>query len=518
MMTTRNRTKNSIYNFVSGMAGQLLVITMKFVVRTVFIQVLGKQYLGINGLFSDIITMLSLTELGMDTAINYRLYKPLAEQNEKQIRLLMKFYKKVYLVIGVVIMTLGMLLIPGLKYIIKDYSTLTELGINATIVFLLYLLQSVTSYLFFAYRSAIIKADQKTYIIDIVHMVITIITKTTQIIVLLLLKNFVIYTAVVVVFNIVNNLINAIIAVKLYPKAFIKEKESLSRTETIEMFKDCGALFIYKVNNVVLKATDNIVLSSFIGLAMVGMYSNYLLFYATIRTFLLKLYSATKASMGNLYASEDISKSYFFFEFMNYASVILFGTACIGVSVCANELIEVWIGADYVIKQPFPVLIGIELFFVGLKYNLSQIRNISGAFRQMWYRPLLGIIVNLVVSIVLVNICGIYGVIIGTITADFTTYFMVDPRIIHQYSFKNFKPVFYYYKKNLQYFAVLFMVGIFDLFICSIVAVEMGWISVILHATICAVSVPLVFVVLYWKTDECKYLFAKIKQILRKKI
>ena len=515
-MTKASRTRNAVINIMTSLGGQLLTTVLKFVTRTVFIHTLGKSYLGINGLFSDIMTMLSLTELGFDTAINFKLYKPLAERDDKRVRMLLKFYKLAYNVVGMVILLIGLCLIPALPFLIKEYDSLDALGINAPLIFVLYILQTVSSYLFFAYRSGIMKANQKKYILDIADYSISIVNNIVQILVLVYLKSFVLYTATLIGFNILKNLINAVIAQRYYPQFFRKESDSLSKEEVIDMLKDCGALFTYKVNNVVVKATDNTVISAFIGIMAVGLYSNYLLFYTTIKSFFDKIYSAVKASMGNLFATESMEKRYSFFQIMNFISILLFGTAGVGVSVCADELISVWVGGDYVIVQPFALLVGTEILFHGLKINLGQIRSVSGIFRQMWLRPILGIIINLGVSICLVHVCGIYGVIIGTIVADVLTNFMVDPVVIHKYSFQYYKPVSEYYKKNLIYFVILAVLCAADMWLCGVFFIGHGWFSVIVHAAIVAVTVPSAFIVLFWKSHECKYLVQLAKRILGK--
>lgn len=510
-----SRTRNSLVNLVTGIGGQMCSTILKFVVRSIFIYTLGKSYLGINGLFSNILTMLSLTELGFDTAINFKLYKPLADGDEKRVRLLMKFYRQAYRVIGTVILILGLCLIPALPHLIKDYDSMAVLGINAVLIFLLHIARSVCSYWFFAYRAAILKANQKRYIIDVVEFFVNLATSGIKIIVLVVFKNFVLYTASVIVSNITENFITAYITKRRYPQFFEKEKENLPRNEIVEMIKDCGALFVYKLNHVVVKSTDNIVISSFIGLEAVGMYSNYLLFYTTFQTLFDKVDAAVKASMGNLFATESVEKQYRFFQIMNYISVLLFGTACSGVAVCADELITAWVGPDYVVGGMFATLIGIEIFSHGLRINLGQIRNVSGVFQQMWFRPALGIVVNLGVSIALVQVCGIHGVIIGTIVSDITTNFMIDPTVIHKYSFKNYKPVSVYYLQILGYGLVLSAVTALDLWISNVFFVGHGWLSVIVHGVIVSVTVPGAFIAIYWNSHECQYLLALIKRILQ---
>ncbi len=516
MAKQKSRTQNAIINIAASLGGKVLSTILTFVVRTVFIHILGKQYLGINGLFSDILTMLSLTELGIDTALNFQLYKPLAEGDDKRVRILIKFYRQAYRVIGCVIMVIGLCLIPLLPVLIKDYESLAALQINAVLIFVLFLLQSVSSYLFFAYRSVVMKANQKKYVLDIADYAVTLLTSIAQIIVLVTTRSFVLFTAIVILFNILKNFVNGEIARRYYPQFFVREPDSLRRDEVIGLFKDCGALFVYKLNNVVLKATDNLVLSTFLGLAAVGLYSNYLLFYTSIKSFLNQIYNSVKASMGNLFATGEVEKKYRFFQVMNYLTMILYGTAGVGIAICGNELISVWIGEEYVIPQPFPLLIGIEILFHGLKQNLGQIRHVSGIFRKMWFRPVMGILINIAVSVALVQVWGIYGVITGTILSDLLTNFLVDPVVIHRYSFDNYRPVSEYYKRNLCYIVILAAAYGVNLLLSTYVLTGHRWISVIAHILFVMVTVPGFYALCFYRSQEFRYLFGIVKRIGRK--
>lgn len=515
-MSKNSRTKNSIINIITGFGGELLSTILHFVVRTVFIYTLGKAYLGINGLFTNILAMLSLTELGIGSAIAFRLYKPLAERDEKRVRMLLKFYKLAYRVIGGVIFLLGISLIPALPLLIKDYDRLEGLGINAVFLFLLFLMQSVSSYLFLAYRSTVVTADQKKYVLDVVNYFVKIVTCIIQIVILIAFQNFIAYTMVAVFTAIGNSLMKGIVAKKKYPGFFIPEKESLSKAEIKEMFQDCGALFIFKVNGVVLKACDNFVLSAFIGLTSVGLYSNYLLLYRTFVGLISRIFGAFKASMGNLFAVETMEVRYRFFRIVNLTAAILFGTAGVGVAVCGNEVIETWLGADYLLAQPVPILIGIELLFSGIAVNLGQVRSVCGLFRQSWYRPLLGIIVNIVASITLVQIWDVSGVILGTIISYVTTNFLIEPALIHKYAFHHYKSVADYYVTNVGYMLVCVVVAVIDTFVCSRFFVGYGWFSVAVHVILTGASVPAVFAVLFWRTEEFQYLFGTARKVMRK--
>lgn len=501
-----SRTRNSAFNVVTGVGGQMLRILLNFVVRTVFIHVLGKEYLGVTGLFTNILTMLSLTELGFGTAINFKLYKPLAEGDEHRVRVLLKFYKQAYRVVGTVTLLLGLCTIPLLPHVIRDYGSVTRLGIPLALIFMLHVMRAVTSYWFLAYRSAVVKADQKTYLLDVVDFGIAIATSTAEILVLVLWRSFVAFTATLVVFNIVQNGVNAFIAQRRYPRYFLPEKDRLSRSEIRGMLKDCLALLVYKLNHVVVKATDNIVISRYISLAAVGLYSNYFLCYTSVSTLLGRVYTAVTASMGNLFATADLPKKYRFFQVVNFISVFIFGSLGAGIAVCADEFVLLWIGPDYVIPQPFAVLMGTEVLFYGLRMNLAQIRNVSGAFRQMWFRPALGVLVNLGVSVWLVRCWGIPGVLVGTIVADITTYFAVDPGVIHRFSFKGYRPVSEYYAKNLLYIAQLAAVVAADLWLCRRWCAGHGFLSLLAHGMLVLLTVPTSFLLVYWKSHECAYL------------
>lgn len=515
MKKSNSRTTNTIYNFTSSIGGQFITIVMQFIVRTVFIHTLGKSYLGINGLFSNILSMLSLAEFGVGSAILYKLYDPIAKNDHKRIALLMKFYKKVYRVIGIAVALIGVLLIPFLPKLISDYDKLTSLNINAVFIFCLYLLKSVSTYLFFAYKSAIIKADQKEYLLNIISYGFTIALGIAQIFLLTVTKNFNYYVISMVIQVIAQNIVCAKLSDKLYPYINEKTNERISNNEIKEIFKDCGAIFLYKLNGVVLKATDNIVLSAFVGLDIVALYSNYYVFYTTIQTLFSKIYNAVSHSLGNLHTGNNIKHEYEVFETVILISVILGGTAGVGIAVCADEMVNNWIGNDWVIPQPFSLLMGIEVYTMSIRYALTKYRNTMGLFQQAKFRPLVGMLINLVVSIWLVNYWGICGVLIGTIVADWSTFMWFDPLIIHKYGFNDYQSVNRYFLKCIQYVAAVSLVLLADYYICSKFLTGYGWISAFLHAGICAITVPVALIVISLKTYEGKYILGMLKKVTK---
>lgn len=515
MANKNSRTKNSTLSLITGIGGQLMNEALRFITRTVFIYTLGKMFLGINGLFSEIMVMLSLTNLGVGTAIIYRLYKPIAENDEKQVRILLKFYKKAYQTIGFVILILGLCLLPFLEVLIKDYDRLGSIGLNAEVVYLLFLGQSVVSYFFFAYRNCVFAADQKQYIVNAVNMVTSIVTAVVQIAVLYLWHDFIIYLLVGIVDGILKNIVIAVITYKQYPSYFKKESDSLPKEEVKLMFKDCGALLVYRMSTVINKSTGNLILSTFIGLAIVGLYSNYIMLYAATTMLISQILGAVKGSLGNLYATSTIKNKYYFFNVMNFAAAVISGTVGVIIALCTDELVDAWIGKDYVLAQPFSLLMGIEVYTFALSTNLSQIRSISGLFRQMWVRPIISMLVTLISTIVLVQYIGIYAVPLGIIMGRMII-FAADPVILHKVGFNNIKPATVYYKKNIMYIIAIIIIGVIDFYICHFVVIGFGWISVIVHAIICGLTVPLFFVFIFYKTRECSYLINKLFLVAKK--
>lgn len=504
-----SRVKNSFINFLASIGGQILSIILGFVTRTIFINTLGIKYLGINGLFTNIISMLSLVELGVGSAIIFDLYKPIAKNDTNRIILLMKFYKSAYRIIGLVIGVIGILIMPFLPYIIKDDISF----VNVNLVFFIFLLQSVASYLFFMYKSAIIITHQKEYIVTLITSIFSIISSVVKITVLIVFNDFILYLISFIIVDILANLYIAHKADLMYPYINKKTNDVIPKAEKREIFKNCYAIFIYKVNNVIQDATDNILLSTFIGLNIVGIYSNYLLIITAIRRFLSKIYNAIKASVGDLHAHEDIDHELFVFKAVNFFTMCSFGLAAVGIFVVVNEFIYVWVGNEFVLSQSFAFLIALELYIFGLQKFLSTFRISMGLFQQAKYRPLFNSVINLIVSIILVQYIGIYGVLIGTIISSLLTYMWFDPLVIYKYAFK--RSVKEYYITNIKYLLLISLSGTVSYFLSRLIIFE-GVFFIIVSAIISIITTLFFILVFYRKSKEFKYIYSISISILLK--
>ena len=524
MADNSSRTKNTVLNLLSAYGGEILGLLLAFILRTVFVKTLGEKYLGINGIFSNILSMLELAELGFGSAIIFKLYKPIKENNQNEINKYVQFFKIVYRVIGFFILFAGICCVPLLPYIIKDYETFAELGLNPIIIFGIYLFQSISSYWFFAYRTTVVEAYQKKYKLLVVGYLFSFASRLVQILSLVFFKNYIIYLLVVVVFIVLRNYTYAIIAKKLYPKCFTKEKVPISKEEVKSVFKDCFALMISKINSVIINATDNIVISSSLGLVYVGQYSNYVLFVTAIKSIFRKFFHAITASLGNLHAEGNITHEYNIFKTINFISFFIFSVVMAGITVVADDFITAWIGAEFVVDSftangvelftPLALFIGAELYLHGLYEFTNLFRVSAGLFRPRKFLPLVAAVVNLAVSFALVGQLGITGVVIGTIVADIILIIPYNAAVLFKQLFD--RPIKEFFLRNLLYIALTAAYVVVCYFAYHYIPLT-GWARVAVGVVICGLIPSAVNILLFKNSMEFKILINNAKRLRKRK-
>ena len=513
-----SRAQNSFKNIITSNLSQVLLLLLNFLTRTVFVRVLGEEYLGINGLYSNVLTVLSLADLGIGSAIVFKLYKPIEEKNEDRIIALMKLYRRLYTIIGFVILFLGVCVIPFLPVIISDYDKLGDLGLNPILLLMLYVFRSASSYWFFAYKRSMVYAHQKTYLLTIRGYYVQIISCVCEILVLkfwhdFLVSTFIAYTVVMLAFTIIQNIVFSRVANKYFP--YLKKTTTLQITkdEIRDIFKSCGALFVYKANNAVIRATDNIALSAMLNLTVVGLYSNYSLLYSNIRIFLIKIMDSLGPAIGSIHATGNLRWKRNIFDVMNLATMLLFGVVAVPLAVCGDEFIRLWLGEHFVMNtvtvggQTYPlsvgVLVGIELFVYGYTEFLGKFRYAFGLFRQLFFRPIISMIINLVLTVTLIPVLGAAGPVISTIVAFCCTTLIFDPMVIIRREL--FTPLRKYYLKNLVYFAVTFLAGGICYFVCGRLPGS-GVLYFILHGFLCVMITGIVYLIFFGRTRSMRLL------------
>lgn len=497
------RIKNSINNIVTGLIGQLIIILTGFVTRTVFIKMLGSTYLGVSGLFGNILTVLSMAEMGIGQAIIFSLYKPIAEKDEDRICSLMKLYSTVYRALFFIVFILGISILPFLKWIVKDIDLIP----NLRIIYIMYVANSALSYLF-SYRSTFITACQKNYIINFVGFICNISMSVAQIISLIFFKNYFWYLGIQIGFSVLQNFIIYIYSSKLFPFLKRKHVSMLPRDELKKIKDNVSALILYKIGTLALNSTDNIIISAFVGVIAVGQYSNYVLLQSSVNGFLSTIFSNLTASIGNLNVKESNEKKLFMFNVINLASYWFYSVCSICLFTCMTPFIHLWIGNDYILPVSVILIICINMYIAGMLFAPFNYRQTMGLFVQGKMRPIISAVVNIVVSIIFAKYWGLAGVLWGTAVARLSTNVWFDPYLVLKKGL-NTSPIRYYidYLKKLVQVCIT---GSLCYFISNLIPdINIG--LLIVKALVTFTIANFINIICYAKTKEFEYLFNVLK-------
>ncbi len=446
---TESRTKNSIRNVKTGFIVQLVNKIMAFIVRTIFIHCLNTEYLGVNGLFTNILTMLSFAELGIGTAIIYNMYKPVAKNDIEKIKSLMNLYKKSYTIIGIIIFVIGLCLIPFLDVLVKDVPNIKE---SITLIYLLFLINTSSSY-FFVYKKSIIFAHQKQSIINNIDSIFYLIKSIIEIIILLITKNYILFLLIQIISTFIENVVISIKADKMYKYLKQKDVKPLEKKEKQNLFKNVKSLFIYQLGGIIMTGTDNILISALVNVATVGLCSNYVLIISSVKSIITSALGGVTASIGNLNASASKEKKEEIFYLMTFINYMVYSFAAIAFVVLLNPFIKLWLGENYVLNISFSIALALTFYIDGLRTPGYTYRTTLGLFEKGKITPYIGAITNIFFSIVLCKIFGAVGIFIATSVSTLLSYSWIDPYLIHKYEFKT--PVKKYFKKYTIYSILL---------------------------------------------------------------
>lgn len=450
-----SRLKNSALNFASGFLGRVLAILLNFAVRTIFIYCLNEAYLSVNGLYSNILTVLSLAELGFGSAMVYRMYAPVAVKDYQKTAALLQFYKKIYIIIGVVIFLLGLCVIPFMDYIIKDKPDISGL----TLYYILFLVNTSISYWFSSYKASVLYADQKEYIKTNVQNTMAILQSGLQIVLLLLFRKYLLYLLIQLAGNIFLNLYVAHLVDKRYPEIQTYQGASLSTEERVQIRKDTEALVLSRFGHVALNGTDNIIISAVVGVLWVGRLSNYTLICDSVTSVLCQITAAITGSLGNFFATEDKHAGYALFKKVEFLNFWLYGFSFIALVTLLDPFVQIWAGERFVLGLPISIAIAINFFVAGYMNTLWVFRSTIGLFKQGKFRPILVAILNIILSIFLGKLWGVFGVLFATFLSRAAISLWYDPLILHRYGFEvSCKPFFARYFRRVLLLTTILIV------------------------------------------------------------
>lgn len=500
------RRKNTILGIIYGFVNKFVVILFPFIIQTVIIRILGIEYAGIKGLFTSVLSIVSLTDLGIGSAITFCLYKPIAEDNKLEICALVNTCKRLYFFIGCIILIVGCIITPFIKLCISGY---VPEDVNAYAIFVLYLLNKVASYWFSSYKSILLNAYHNNYILSNINTFITCIAGALQVMALLFTNNFYCFLIVEIIFTVINNIVVSDIVDKRFPD--IKSYGKLDETLISTIKKQVKGIMIGKVCGVTRNAIDNIFISTFLGLTCTAVFSNYYYIFAALSSIPSIVLSALLPAVGNSVATESRDKNFNDLIRINFVYLFFSGWITIILLCLYQPFVSLWIGKEYLLPENIMILFPVYFYICRMGDVRSVYSDAAGLFWEERYRTMLEVISNVVLNFVLINKLGLVGVLVSTIFSLLIFGFLGSTYVIFKYYF-NKSPKEYLYRQGINFSFTLFL-SIFHYYICTIFVPGLTMKVLIIRLFICLVFPPLLYVIFYSRTilflESFRFVFKK---------
>ncbi len=490
-----NRTKNATRNMLFTLIMRIYNLVVPFIIRTMFIYIMGAKYLGLNSLFSSILSVLSLAELGVGSAMVYSMYKPLAEDDTETVCALMRLYKIYYRVIGTVVLLLGLGIAPFLPYIIKDD---IPADVNLYVLYFLHLATSVLSYWLFAYKNSIIGANQRDDVHTKISLVTTTLSYVLQIVILLVFHNYYLYVSVGIATGILNNIITARIADRMFPQFRPRGKLPKARVQAInQRVRD---LFTSKLGTVIVYSLDTVVISAFLGLTELAKYQNYYYIMTSVVGFVSILYSSMTSIIGNSIVAESREKNYRDFRILLFIVAWIAGV-CAACFLCLYQpFMELWVGKDLMLEFGIVICFCIYFFVCEINKILNLYKDASGMWHSDRFRPLIISLLNLSLNLASVRYFGLYGIILSTVLPII---FVGFPWLVHNLSHEIFEPgkMKGIFARIVWYCAMTAVVAGITFGLCSFLNFS-PLVTFLSRAVICAIVPNVLFLLIYGKMGD----------------
>ena len=451
--------------------------------------------------------MLTLAEAGIGASIVYSLYKPVAEEDYEKINVLMKLYKKAYLVIGIIVLILGLSIFPFLGYIVKDTSVA-----NIDLIYFIFLINTVLPYLYL-HKNSFLSVCQKNYIVTGLYSISQIVSIGIKIAILYYTQNYILYLIIDIGITLLTTLTLVIIVNRMYPFLRDKVTSSLDIETRKTITKNIKAIILQNIGAFIILSSDNILIATFVSVTAVGIYSNYKMLIEICKTFTNQIFSNLYHSVGNLVAKESIKKIYAIYNSIWLLSFWLHSFFSITLLIIIEPFIVFWIGKDFLMSEGVVLILLILFFERGMRNPVTTIKTTSGIFHRDRYVPIFQAALNLGISIILVQYIGIFGVFIGTLLSTLVLPFWITPLIVYRKVFK--LPVRVYFQKYLFYSGLVTGTYFITNFICKLIYTS-SILELILKLLICICVPNLIYIVIFYKTDEFRHLYGIAKPLLEK--
>ncbi len=491
------------------MAGELLLAVLKFLSRRVFVLLLGREYLGLNGLFTDVLSMLSLAELGFSASITYSLYRPVAQGDTETIKSLVRLYRRVYRTVGMVVLAVGLCLTPFLSFFVKK---MPEDIPYIPLIYVLNLANASISY-FFAYKSTLLFVYQKKYVETAIRAAVSLGVTVAQIGVLLLTRNYLYYLFLAIGATIVQNAAVSIQADRFYP--YLREKNVRPLPPEIlgEIRRNVRAMLLHRIGGVAVFNTDNLLISKFVGVATAGLYSNYVMIRSFLNIMIGALFDVITPALGNLAATETMEGKRAAFRRLDFFSAWLFGWMSICLFCLYDPFIDLWLGEGYLLPAPAVLLIVVNFYVTSMRTPVSNTKSVLGLFWDDRYKSIVEAAFNLVVSVLLARRWGVEGIMAGTLISTLAFPFWCEPLVLYYRGLH--MSVGEYFKGYCIRLVVTVAAGVLTWLLCGLTG--NGLAGFLKKGLICAAVPNLAFLAAYWRMDEFLFLKDVAGQRIRRK-
>lgn len=499
-----SRSVNTKRNIVSGFILKTITMILPFVIRTAILYCLGEEYVGISSLFTSILQVLNLAELGFSNAIVYNMYRPIAENDDVKVCALLNFYRKVYLAIGSIILVVGIIIMPFIPKMIKGT---WPSEVNIYFLYFLYLLNSAVSYFAFAYKSALLNALQRMDLSNIIITVVYIGKYLVQLFVLIAFKSIYLYVITAIIASIVNNIVTGVVSEKKYPQ--YSAKGNLPKDEIKNIKKHVGGLMICKISDTTRNSFDSIVLSALFGLTVVAMYSNYYYVFSSVYGILLIVTQGMQASVGNCIATESTEKNYEDMRKFQFIFSWLAGWCTICMLCLYQPFMMVWTGKALVLPEKDMILFCVYFYVL----NLNNMRNLYFTGNGLWWAGKKSFIyeslANLLLNLLLGRLLGVTGILLATIMTVLVYNFVARTNILFKQYFK-FSPK-EFYVDAIKHALLTCVVGMISFF-CTNSISGASIMQLVLGAIVCLIVPNLLYALLYRKdpifAEACNFILS----------
>ncbi|PWM78598.1 MAG: transporter [Phascolarctobacterium sp.] len=498
--------KNLIYALLFYISSNLL----KFIVRFFFVKSLPVEFLGVNGLLSNVLALLSFAELGIGQAIVFSLYKPIADDNKKTIIAIMSLYKKLYNIVGFLIIVCGLAITPCLDWFIKD-SQIEELNIY----YIIFVINMGVSY-FFAYKRDLIIAYQKQYINNEYKMIFQVILSVLQIIALILFESYFVYLFLMLVITVIENYCVGRKAEKLFPFLQKCNANNIVLYEIKQgIIKNIKALIMHRIGTIFVTASPNLIISKFIGLKAVALYSNYFMVLFAVNNFAVNMFGAITANIGNLLIEEGKKEKIKIFKLVQFVIGLQSAVICSGFYVLLNPLIKLWLGQDFLFDNNIVTLLIINFYLNYMRRGVLVFREASGLYWQDRFKPIAEGLIFVVSAVVLQSKTGMIGIPMGLILSTIFTSFWVEPYVLFNNGIDiKLKDYFIDYFK---FTVVALLAAVLSKVLYSNLFDKVTLLNFIAGMVLCVVITLSLWFAVFKNRQECRYLLNKLMLKMAKK-